>query len=293
MKTHLFFVFLISSFLGLSMISCHSKNDGAEKSGLSFDSLKINKEVHLFNDTAKPACKFTLDMHYPAKYADTVALSKIQEYFNTTYFGESYAKLTPVVAAQKYTTSYLNNYKQLENEFTNGNSNSDESGNSWMNYVQSSDSRILYNSNDFLSYVVNTYTYEGGAHGMTSTVYQVIDLKLVVPLTLSDIFDDRNLDNVGEIIIETLAKNAGDESDENKRKSDNMKPLDFLEEIGYFVTEIKPTENFYIDDKGITWLYNNYEIAPYAFGRPSAFIPYDQLSIYIKEDSPIYKLAHQ
>lgn len=45
----------------------------------------------------------------------------------------------------------------------------------------------------------------------------------------------------------------------------NVSSPDSLLELGYFDTEdIMATENFYLTDTGICWVYNPYEIACYA-----------------------------
>lgn len=49
----------------------------------------------------------------------------------------------------------------------------------------------------------------------------------------------------------------------------NVSSPDSLLELGYFDTEdIMATENFYLTDTGICWVYNPYEIACYATGKP-------------------------
>ena len=64
-----------------------------------------------------------------------------------------------------------------------------------------------------------------------------------------------------------------------------------LEDDGYDVSAIVPTENFYVNEEGITWLYNPYEIAAYVVGKSEVLVDYADLLIYINEDSAVYPLA--
>ncbi|MFA6813179.1 MAG: hypothetical protein WCR45_08830, partial [Bacteroidaceae bacterium] len=54
------FLFVCSLLFGIIFISCggkSSKNIGAFK----FDSIQVNRTVHLFADTAKPACNIVVN----------------------------------------------------------------------------------------------------------------------------------------------------------------------------------------------------------------------------------------
>ncbi len=242
---------------------------------LSFDTYKIEKKQHLFNDTAKAACNFQLTMIFPDKYPNEDILKKIQKEFIITFIGDKYENLSPEEAADKYEADYIADYMSLENIYKEEPDNIGV----WMNYEQILDNKILFNKNDILSYGVNLYTFTGGAHGMSSTVFQVLNLKTASPIKLSDIFEDRNLDKVGELIKMALAKKLGYNSTSK------------LEDDGYDVSAIVPTENFYVNEEGITWLYNPYEIAAYVVGKSEILVSYSDLLIYIKEDSAIYPLA--
>ena len=65
------YVSLLAFILSVSgfFFSCHdkmNKNTGA----LQFDSIRVNETVHLFNDTAKPACNIIINFTYSDKSTD-------------------------------------------------------------------------------------------------------------------------------------------------------------------------------------------------------------------------------
>ena len=70
----------------------------------------------------------------------------------------------------------------------------------------------------------------------------------------------------------------------------NMNPKD-LENIGFFsVEEIFPNGNFLVDEDGITYTFNEYEIAAYVVRETNVFLPYAEILYLLKKDSPIAKL---
>ena len=64
-----------------------------------------------------------------------------------------------------------------------------------------------------------------------------------------------------------------------------------LTEAGYFSDIISPSENFYINNGGIGFIYNPYEVSPFAYGIHNIYIPYDEIYHLIREASPIARLS--
>ena len=63
-----------------------------------------------------------------------------------------------------------------------------------------------------------------------------------------------------------------------------------LQNKGYWLENLVPTENFYVNAMGLTWLYNPYEIAPYAMGTIQITLSYNQIMPYILPNSPIRRI---
>ena len=74
-------------------------------------------------------------------------------------------------------------------------------------------------------------------------------------------------------------------------KQNNAMGNEQLNDLGYFnVENISVTRNFYFDDTGVTWSYLPNELAVEAVGEPKIFIPYDELTDYLCDDSIIERL---
>ena len=64
----------------------------------------------------------------------------------------------------------------------------------------------------------------------------------------------------------------------------DTKSMDELREKGFlFSMEMFPSENFILGSDKITFIYNAYEIAPYAIGRSEIELSYDDVSGILKK----------
>lgn len=267
--------------LGLFIGSCNTGTKKVADNDIQFDSIQVDKTYHLLDNPDNPNCNLQLSFTFPAKYTDNEILKKIQQQFVYSYFGETYENLSPQEAVAKYTEDYLKNYKDLEPEFKTELEKKDERPvGAWFSYYEMSSDKIEYNQNDILSYTIKFENYTGGAHGSHSYNNHVINLKNGNVLTEEDIFVENYQDQLAQIIIDKIAA---------LHKVENPKDL---ENIGFFsVEEIFPNGNFLVDGKGITYTFNEYEIAAYVVGATNVFLPYEEIQILLKKDSPISLLA--
>jgi peptidoglycan hydrolase-like protein with peptidoglycan-binding domain len=275
-------------FLFLTIIafatSCSQKNGSTEVNPITFDSISVDCSSHLFDIEKNPACNLKLKFIYPEEYTDAKILKKIQSAFVNQYFGEDFSDLSPLKAIKTYEEEYIKNYKKLEPDYLaeieRAKKNNHSVG-SWFNYYETSYNEILFNKQNIISTSVYFENYTGGAHGAHAQKNHVIDLNTGAPITESMIFVTDYQNTLTQLIIATIAKN-------NKAKD-----IKELENMGYFaIDEIYPNNNFWLNDKGITYTYNEYEIAAYVVGRTHVFIPYNELSLILKPESPISSLIN-
>ncbi|MBQ0119754.1 MAG: DUF3298 domain-containing protein [Bacteroidales bacterium] len=72
------------------------------------------------------------------------------------------------------------------------------------------------------------------------------------------------------------------------KRSNKVSNDDQLNELGYYnIDNLNVTNNFYFEDKGITWSYLPNELAVEALGEPKVTMPYEVLEPYINEKSVI------
>ncbi|MBC5646570.1 DUF3298 domain-containing protein [Parabacteroides sp. BX2] len=270
-------LFLISVFVS----GCNIGTKKTTDNDVTFDSISVDKTYHLLENPENPNCNLQINFTYPAKYDNKDILKKIQQQFVYSYFGDGYENLSPEEATAKYTEDYLNNYKDLEDEYKAEVAKADETPvGAWFSYFEMSSDDIAYNKNDILSYTVNFENYTGGAHGAHSFTNHVIDMKTGNPIKEDDIFIEGFQEDLAQILIDRIAK---------QNTVENPKEL---ENIGFFsIDEIFPNGNFLIDDNGITYTFNEYEIAAYVVGATNVHLPYEEIQYLLKKESPIAHLA--
>lgn len=138
-----------------------------------------------------------------------------------------------------------------------------------MNYESFFQIDIDYNKDDYLILPTTVYAYTGGAHGNYATMYACYDVRHKKRLHLSDILtiDSTTLQQ----LIET-----------QYRQNNHLNPEDSMTDI--YDNRLPVTDNFYFNDIGLNFVYNPYEVAPYARGIVEVFIPYEKLDKYLSPD---------
>ena len=121
-----------------------------------------------------------------------------------------------------------------------------------MNWESKNDYKIVYASEKMVSFKIVSWSYTGGAHGMTDTKVGTVKNGKVMKIT--DLPPN----------IKTLWQQSLDSHPEIKTIN---------EYASFFNEDPQMTENFYLDDKGVHFIYQPYEIAPFATGTVDVFVP--------------------
>lgn len=144
-------------------------------------------------------------------------------------------------------------------------------GNNW---IQEFSNEIVYQDRHIVSTQVRQYTFAGGAHGFEYLGHMSIDRYTGKIVHQADLFVDDYQDELAKIIIGRLMAQH------------NVSTAEELNEYGFFdVSEIVPNNNFYLTDTDMVYIFNTYEIAPYAVGSVVVKIPYDLLGSLIRTGS--------
>ncbi len=121
----------------------------------------------------------------------------------------------------------------------------------------------------------DNYEFTGGAHGNETVAYYNFKFKNGKPVLLKNVFSKEEQ----EAIIKEIKKGL--------HKKFKIKDSMTLKEGGLwgeFVKSNKFNNNFKISEKGLTFIFNQYEIAPYSEGMIEIFVPFKNLpkSVYEK-----------
>lgn len=277
MRIQLYKNLLFLLAIGFMLTGCKTEVKKGKKNDIQFASIEKEETYHLLGNQDNPNCDLQLSFTYPVKYADKEILNKVQKLFTFSYFGETYEVYSPQEAVNKYVESYLEMYKELEEYYTEDLKNADTSPvGAWYSYYETSDNEIIFNMDNIISYTVSFTNYTGGAHASHSETNHVIDLTKGEFITEADIFINGFETQLAHMLVDAIAE------------QNNLENPKELENIGYFsVDEIYPNGNFLIDEKGITYSFNEYEIAAYVIGVTSVHFPFEKIKHLLRQESPI------
>ena len=116
------------------------------------------------------------------------------------------------------------------------------------------------------TFAISFYDYEGGAHGVEGNRYFTIDLTTRHILTLNDLFNEKDLPKVKTLLWEQY-------NNSNKE----YEPV-----IG--ADSFNLSNNIYLDSRGVHFIYDVYEIAPYAAGEQDLLLYFGQLEELFKPE---------
>lgn len=273
-----FFVWLVA--VGL-LSACGSDAKKVKENDIRFDTMTLKESYHMKNIETNPGCSLQINFLYPAEYQNQQVLKAAQQQFIRVFLGDDYMQCSPREAVSLYAVNYLNDFKKRETDFESDvEEHGSEPNDEWYSSYEILSDSIYYNQNDLLSMVVSKEYDTGGAHNAHHYTNRVIDLRTGERVTEAAVFIEDYQDDLAKIIVDAIAL------------YNNVDKVSELENIGFFnINEIYPNKNFYVDEIGITYTFNEYEIAAYVVGATSVRIPYEKIRHLLRKESPIAHIA--
>ncbi|TLU83469.1 MAG: DUF3298 and DUF4163 domain-containing protein [Chlorobium sp.] len=136
------------------------------------------------------------------------------------------------------------------------------------------DGSVLFNRSGVLAVGLSCYSFTGGAHGNSHTEYFVFDVRTGRRLGLRDVFIEGFEETLNKLI------------DRRFRQMKGLSPEDRLDNAKgtLFENYIHFNRNFAFTDKGVSFYYNQYEIAAYAYGPTIIDLTYHELQEILKQE---------
>ena len=271
------FLFL-TCFVFLS--SC-KKNKETVENQIVFDTIHVSTIQHLDNDSTRPSCSLKIDYIAPVKYANDSILALIQHELNILFFDdEVYEYSTPQVAVEQYKKAFEDNYKEESKSFIEGEHFEGIDGEKFYSIYKTIESKVLFNQSDILSYQILTMDYKGEEG--SSSLYRniVFDLKTGLVVTEETIFADDYHSVLNKILIDKILS-------QNKAKT-----IDELHSKGIMLDDFTTNDNFSLDSKGITYIFNNEYSTPTS-GRITVSLSYPEIETLLRDNSPITQLVEE
>ena len=243
------------------------------KGTLPFDIYYLHSEGKLVPDNNNsPIAEIELTLIFPLdEYFQSGIVDSVKQIIAHSFFGDNFYEKNPDSMLTNFETEYFTNYKEQNEDW-----HSKGASFSWQKNVNMS---VAFNSNYLVCLEYLKYAYSGGAHGMSNIAYDIINLNNGTLLAYKDIFQEDTEDSLTSILTHKLRK-------------DYKIPDDIpLKKAGFFVDEIVPNHNIYINGNGIGFVYNSYEIAPYSSGQTNIFLEFDNVVGLLKKDTPVAMIA--
>jgi hypothetical protein len=114
--------------------------------------------------------------------------------------------------------------------------------------------------------------YTGGAHGMYSKIYYVIDREELKLLKLSDFFGETNEAELRGLVMEEL------------RRYSRLEAGQPLSKGIFFEDEPEMSSNFFVTEEGLGLHWDQYEIAPYSEGYIEIILPWKTVRPLLKQE---------
>lgn len=238
-------------------------------------------KVAYLSEGQESSLTFSIRYAYPvAVNAPEEVLSKLQRAVCQTVLGEAFLDMHPQQAIEAYAalkhTEYIQNNLPLLQEWaidhedeplceTCFNEELIISAAPMTDHLPESADRFLW------SYAMDVYEYTGGAHGNRYLLIQNYDLETGDMVNEQDLFIDDYYEPLKTLLLNALIA-----------QTDNAESKRDLRRMGYSVADVVPNENFYVTQEGITYVYNPYEIAPYAMGCIEIFLPWETVRPLIR-----------
>lgn len=203
---------------------------------------------------------YSLSLEYVTGGLSKDAGRQINNMLLTTAFGLEEAPGTVEESAIRYRENLIDEYLT-----ENASSSEFPAGiRSWSDEIEGS---FLDDWNKNKCYAVTYSSFRGGAHGMYTITYLVFHPGTGALVTEGDLFREGYQEPVGKLMQDSLRASLAEDADA-------------LESIWF--DQVLPNGNFCPDRSGITWVFQPYDVAPYALGAISVEVTWEQLKPYLK-----------
>jgi hypothetical protein len=107
--------------------------------------------------------------------------------------------------------------------------------------------------------VDSSFTFLGGAHGLSGVGYHTIDIAQARELQPGELWNDQ--DKASALVLEAL------------RKAYQVAPDSALSSAGFLTDTLPAPASFFVQDSTMSFAWSVYQIAPYSMGQVTVGVP--------------------
>lgn len=275
---------LVLSVMTTCLVSCFllsGCNGQKQIDSETVKTVKVEEQAHLQDDTVSPACKITIDYSYLAESdaADSIA-QRINRTIQAHVLGKEYIRMNPEVAVDSFKNTYINNYRKDVNEFYQEdikNGTPKDELPTWYNYEYGLTTHFSEGKEGILNFIAETFEYTGGAYPNSWNKWMNFEKNTGKLLALKDVFMAGSEKPMSDMLLEKLITEMA-----TRLEDSSITSLEGLQNAGILnSTNMYVPDNFLLEKEKVSFLYNKYDIAPYAVGVITLSLPYTSVEKYM------------
>lgn len=275
---------LVLSVMATCLVSCFllsGCNGQKQIDSETVKTVKVEEQAHLQDDTVSPACKITIDYSYLAESdaADSIA-QRINRTIQAHVLGKEYIRMNPEVAVDSFKNTYINNYRKDVNEFYQEdikNGTPKDELPTWYNYEYGLTTHFSEGKEGILNFIAETFEYTGGVHPNSWNKWMNFEKNTGKLLALKDVFMAGSEKPMSDMLLEELITEMA-----TRLEDSSITSLEGLQNAGILnSTNMYVPDNFLLEKEKVSFLYNKYDIAPYAVGVITLSLPYTSVEKYM------------
>lgn len=272
---------LVNTFLVVLVLSGIS---GCDWMGPSNDSpykhIFREEEAHLTDEASSPLCDFSIDYTCFEEKDDSVA-ALINRTLQREWLGDEFATLLPEVAVDSFMHVYIQNYRQEVGQLYGADraqAASDEEIPNWYQQTYSLVTFVEEGHGGTVNASADYYVDMGGAHPNQWSRWMNFDFATGKFLSKEELFLPSAKAAIESLLLDKLIRLQAEQHPEQ-----NVSTLEDLQKLGFLqMTNIYIPDNFLLTKEAVLFLFNRYDIAPYAVGEIVIEVPYEEIGYYLK-----------
>ena len=188
--------------------------------------------------------------------------------------------MNPEVAVDSFKNTYINNYRKDVNEFYQEdikNGTPKDELPTWYNYEYGLTTYFSEGKEGILNFIAETFEYTGGAHPNSWNKWMNFEKNTGKLLALKDVFMAGSEKPMSDMLLEELITEMA-----TRLEDSSITSLEGLQNAGILnSTNMYVPDNFLLEKEKVSFLYNKYDIAPYAVGVITLSLPYTSVEKYM------------
>lgn len=262
--------------LAVLMVGCGLSSNGDS----AYRHVFIEEEARLVDTDNSPYCDFAIDFTYLDE-VDSVAV-RMNRSIQREFLGDDYATLTPVAAVDSFRNAYLADYRNEVGaifEKERANASSEEEIPAWFSQTYSLVTFVEEGQGGVINATANYFVDMGGAHPHQWSQWLNFDFVTGRILEKDEVFHLEASADIEAMLLDKLIRMQAEEHPDMQVNSlEDLQNMGFLQHTNMFIPD-----NFLLSKRGLLFLFNRYDIAPYSAGEIVIEVPYEEIGHYLKK----------